>query len=610
MSREMNERFQKFRDQMSPIRQLLLSGKYPAKMSRNDKRQLRKQRETFKIKDDKLYRSRRGKWVEIITTPSEAYEKMKLIHETNQGHIGIVKTKSRIAMKYYWHGMSQDVINYITFCQTCQQSEKFKRHAHTSSQKVSDPLEVEEMDLSENLASAEGKPDVTKLPFKNVRVQMRKASDYVTCFVPTCMNTTRTAPGKWFIAVPRNKTKRRDWWLSVGRSFPVLKNDYYCCEDHFNLEEDTTNYLYTKMMGGKLTIKKGVVPHIFHCHEEYLPQEDIIKLLKENLSETSSLEDNDDAERCEAHILEPLVKHVGVQTSKLHFRNELSDEWIEFDQDASILSCLTQYDELQRRVSSNNSSISVFSDPLETYESMSDLAHSSINESDDEEEEEEFEDPAVLLATGKGTQLMKLLRKYRKEKKFSSAPLRECQSSPATRRQCPVDDAPQCMTQTSDQHTTLEKSEVLPQHDPFAISIEGVTYRSIFKSHEEDALSMYIAKECVDKAFVTISVLCNKVYDFCVMYDISRPPAWDLNQSADNEWFQGFMRRHPFYNWNTVINNNESRILKPCDKLIDKIEFISVPQTPTEENEEDKKSVLCDIALDHNYALSTIPQPL
>uniref|UniRef100_A0A0P4W6N1 Integrase zinc-binding domain-containing protein n=1 Tax=Scylla olivacea TaxID=85551 RepID=A0A0P4W6N1_SCYOL len=549
MSREMNERFQKFSDQMSPIRQLLLSGKYPAKMSRNDKRQLRKQRETFKIKDDKLYRSRRGKWVEIITTPSEAYEKMKLIHETNQGHIGIVKTKSRIAMKYYWHGMSQDVINYITFCQTCQQSEKFKRHAHTSSQKVSDPLEVEEMDLSENSASAEGKPDVTKLPFKNVRIQ---------------------------------------------------------------LEEDTTNYLYTKMMGGKLTIKKGVVPHIFHCHEEHLPQKDIIKLLEENLLETSSLEDNDDAERCEAYVLEPPVKHVGVQTSMLHFRNELSDEWIEFDQDASILSCLTQYDasqsELQRRVSSNNSSISVFSDPLETYESTSDLAHSSKNENDDEEEE--FEDPAVLLATGKGTQLMKLLRKYRKEKKFSSAPLRECQSSSATRRQCPVDDAPQCMTQTSDQHTTFKESEVLPQQDPFTISIEGVTYRSIFKSHEEDALSMYIAKECVNMAFVTIPVLCNKVYDFCVMYGISRPPAWDLNQSADKEWFQGFMRRHPFYNWNTVINNNESRILKQCDKLIDKIEFILVPQTSKEENEEDKKSVLCDIALDHNYALSTIPQPV
>ncbi|MPC80197.1 hypothetical protein E2C01_074769 [Portunus trituberculatus] len=28
----------------------------------------------------------------------------------------------------------------------------------------------------------------------------------------------------------------------------------------------------------------------------------------------------------------------------LHFRNELSDKWMEFDQDTSILSCLTQRD--------------------------------------------------------------------------------------------------------------------------------------------------------------------------------------------------------------------------------------------------------------------------
>ncbi|MPC34621.1 hypothetical protein E2C01_028017 [Portunus trituberculatus] len=100
------------------------------------------------MEDDKLYRCRRGNWVEIVTSPSQAYEILKIIHEANGSHIGIVKTKSRVSMKYYWYGMSHDVIDYVSLCLTCQQSEKFKKPSHTSTQTISDPLEIEGMELS------------------------------------------------------------------------------------------------------------------------------------------------------------------------------------------------------------------------------------------------------------------------------------------------------------------------------------------------------------------------------------------------------------------------------------------------------------------------------
>ncbi|KAJ8708392.1 hypothetical protein PYW07_010517 [Mythimna separata] len=55
----------------------------------------------------------------------------------------------------------------------------------------------------------------------------------------------------------------------------------YCCEDHFNIEEDTTNYMQYRIMslehGQRVTLKlkKGIVPHVFQCQkmEELQPPE-------------------------------------------------------------------------------------------------------------------------------------------------------------------------------------------------------------------------------------------------------------------------------------------------------------------------------------------------
>ena len=166
-------------------------------------------------------------------------------------------------------------------------------------------------------------------------------------------------------------------------------------------------------------------------------------------------------------------------------------------------------------------------------------------------------------------------------------------------------------TQTADQHTLIEKSEVLPQQDPFTITIEGVTYRSIFTSQEEALLSNYIVKEVSTKTFITIRVLCNMVYNFCMKYEFACPPAWDVNQSADKEWMQGFMKRHTLIDWKNIFNKHRMKLVEPCNEVGEKLNdgYIILGVVTNEENE-DKRPTLCDkIALDHNYALNTIYQP-
>ncbi|RVE47006.1 hypothetical protein evm_008390 [Chilo suppressalis] len=45
------------------------------------------------------------------------------------------------------------------------------------------------------------------------------------------------------------------------------KTSRHCCEDHFDLETDMENYFKFKLVGGKLQLKKGVLPHKFECQK-------------------------------------------------------------------------------------------------------------------------------------------------------------------------------------------------------------------------------------------------------------------------------------------------------------------------------------------------------
>ncbi|XP_050351795.1 uncharacterized protein LOC126774351 [Nymphalis io] len=100
---------------------------------------------------------------------------------------------------------------------------------------------------------------------------MSKRSMYKYCVVPGCRNTTVRTPNKLFFSMPVGEQRRSEWCRVMGRNQPKHrplhpKSSRYVCEDHFDLEHDMANYLRWKLVGSsRLFLRKGVVPHKFHC---------------------------------------------------------------------------------------------------------------------------------------------------------------------------------------------------------------------------------------------------------------------------------------------------------------------------------------------------------
>lgn len=98
------------------------------------------------------------------------------------------------------------------------------------------------------------------------------------CIVPKCKNTNRNAPNKVFFLVPRGEDVRRKWCKIMKRDMISPSTCLYCCEDHFDLEEDTANYIQYKIMNIQekqktvLRLKKGILPHKFQCQKNTTPQ--------------------------------------------------------------------------------------------------------------------------------------------------------------------------------------------------------------------------------------------------------------------------------------------------------------------------------------------------
>ncbi|XP_050513108.1 uncharacterized protein LOC126888777 [Diabrotica virgifera virgifera] len=103
-----------------------------------------------------------------------------------------------------------------------------------------------------------------------------KKPSYKYCMVPQCKNTTRSTPNKLFFRIPNDRKLRKQWCKMMRRDTVSPASCLYCCEDHFNVKEDTANYIeYTimKEQGEKcyLRLKKGVVPHTFLCQKRNMP---------------------------------------------------------------------------------------------------------------------------------------------------------------------------------------------------------------------------------------------------------------------------------------------------------------------------------------------------
>lgn len=143
----------------------------------------------FLIKNNSLYRLTKNKhdltdltsefsWKEVV--PCELRE--QIIHENHAeptaGHLGIFKTYRRLALRYFWPGMHQDVVKYVSSCDKCL---TYKAQNHQT---------LGEM----------GRPKQCSRPFQTISIDLmgplpvtRKQNSYILvvtcCFTKYCLIT-------------------------------------------------------------------------------------------------------------------------------------------------------------------------------------------------------------------------------------------------------------------------------------------------------------------------------------------------------------------------------------------------------------------------------------
>ncbi|KAJ8972665.1 hypothetical protein NQ317_014024 [Molorchus minor] len=54
-----------------------------------------------------------------------------------------------------------------------------------------------------------------------------------------CKNTSKNAPKKLFVTVPRQMPRKIKWFKAARRDLPKTKAIFFCCEDHFNNQMHT-----------------------------------------------------------------------------------------------------------------------------------------------------------------------------------------------------------------------------------------------------------------------------------------------------------------------------------------------------------------------------------
>lgn len=91
----------------------------------------------------------------------------------------------------------------------------------------------------------------------------KKRVEFKRCAVLNCASYSATNQEVDFVFVPRNRYRRKNWLKKMKA--PFLAQKMYCCDLHFNLEEDCINYREYKQQSGEkkryLKLKGGVLPH-------------------------------------------------------------------------------------------------------------------------------------------------------------------------------------------------------------------------------------------------------------------------------------------------------------------------------------------------------------
>ena len=98
------------------------TGEYPAGLSRDLKRSVRRAASSILIHGDgKVYVKRQKKLVEVVFLTEDKVRILNQYHSSNNTHWGWQKTWRAISRKFFWKRLSNDVKEWVAKCDVCRQ---------------------------------------------------------------------------------------------------------------------------------------------------------------------------------------------------------------------------------------------------------------------------------------------------------------------------------------------------------------------------------------------------------------------------------------------------------------------------------------------------------
>ena len=88
------------------------SRSYPRLLSKDQKRAVRRRALTIEVDNGEVYVQKQKKRVKVIASREEQVRILNSCHsDATSGHLGIRKTRRKIAERHYWKGLSYEVKN-------------------------------------------------------------------------------------------------------------------------------------------------------------------------------------------------------------------------------------------------------------------------------------------------------------------------------------------------------------------------------------------------------------------------------------------------------------------------------------------------------------------
>ncbi|KAM7403762.1 hypothetical protein PAMA_004272 [Pampus argenteus] len=246
-------------DFLDKVELFVRTGTFPVDASKSSKKVTRAASKRFIYKDGSLWRTYRGRLLQVVRSSEEMREILARYHDNNN-HAGRVRAVKEIMLMYYWVGVTEAVKNWIKDCAVCQ------------SRSPAEP--------------------------PNPPVQF--------CLAYGCDSSSYVYPEVTFHRFPKEAERRRRWLAVAQRDEGSLRLNSCLCSRHFEQS------CFTLTEEGQLTLTSDAVPTIIPVTaQDEVPvpsDEDFLhsNTLEDLLSSAAAAETTDPSEppfdRCETPV--------------------------------------------------------------------------------------------------------------------------------------------------------------------------------------------------------------------------------------------------------------------------------------------------------------------